>query len=255
MSTAIRRRILKSEARKILFSNFFSCICLSASFILFLCGITSILRFINIYLYKFLSQNTFDCVMAVVKFLISLFCFPIIKGYISCFQRVALGESRVFLHLFDAFFNKAELVKTWVSTYTVAIIVYTSLIIPQIFTFIIRKITDKFYFLREVKFVSLSIKFIFLVFCLFIFVALCTSFCVLLCENCNLRKIFNLMKRRKNELFLFVISFSYHFVLAYLIPCIYLLILIPYFFISLSLFINFVITEITAPHLAELHEI
>ena len=254
MSTAIRRRIIKKEAKDTVFSNILSCVLLSSSFMLVLGGISGVLRFSDVYAHKLFSYNMFLCIKIFVRFTASLILIPVVIGYFYCFFHLAKAKTIKIYLVLSPFANKRSFFDSLKKGYCITIIFGFAVLLERAFFFVSSLILS-YAVSSENYVVSALVKLSFL----FVFVIIMTLMCGIVpyvfVDDYGLRQSFSCMKGRKTEFFVFVLSILPHFALAYLLPGIYLLFLIPYVLVSASLYVNFVICEKTAPNLAVFHEI
>lgn len=251
MSISTRRRAIKHQAKKLLFSNMWSCFCLSAVVLVIFCGIASIIYKTDLFLYEFFGEKVYVSLMTLFKLLLFILIAPFVLSVIRCFYTLASdSDSRVSSvvycysskELFLAYLKKMVLFSS---------IIFSLLLLPRIVSDLLGLILNSFPMLFHNRMASCVINILFLAFILFIFTLFCGFAFVLKCYDrsviSSVKESFRLMKGHKLEFLYFCLSFLPCFILSYLSFGILWLYSIPYFFISISCFLNYVVTENVAP--------
>ncbi len=251
MSLSSRRRVIKSEARNILFSSFFLCICLSVIFLSVLCGVSAMLFTVDLLLYEIFSPKVFYSLMVLFKLTMLVLFAPLITGVFRCFRCVSCKVKHPVCEVLQDYTSKKLYLSSLKLVALYAIIIIFILLLPQFAAFVLDILENKISFGGQNRLVSAVSKVLFLMISLLAFTLSCGFVCIMRCDDGSLlsamKKSISLMKGHKIEFLYFCISFVPWFLLSYITLGVLYLFVVPYFLISVSCFLNYVVTENVAP--------
>ena len=245
MTYSLRRRMIKSEARRILFFDFRICICVSGLIMLLLFGISAFFRFVDQILYGLLSKNGFYALSALIRFLMAVFVSPFLSSCVSFYRRLSCNDRQSLFFPDDSFLSVSGVRRSCRDVFFIALSALVSLYLPALLFRLVGVISDYF----NHTLLSIVIKCAVLVFGV-LSVTLAVGFApIFRCsfDFAGIKQCFFYMKGHKLEFVCFLFSFVPLFLLSYLSFGILLLFVIPYFMISVSCFLNYAISEKSAP--------
>ncbi len=251
MSLSSRRRVIKSEARNILFSLLFPCICLSAIVLTVLCGVSTIIGAVDILLYKAFSPKVFFSLMVLLKLLVIVLLAPLITGVFRCFRCVSCKDKHPLCGVLRDYTAKKLYCRALKRVALFAAIISFVLLFPQFMAFMLDILANKILLRDQIRLVSIVSSVFFLITLVLACTLSCGFVCITRCSDgsvaSTVKQSFLLMKGHKLEFLCFCISFVPWFLLSYLTLGALYLVTIPYFLISVSCFLNYVVTENVAP--------
>ena len=253
MIFSLRRRMIKSEARRIFFSAFRISLCVSGLIMLLLIGVSAFFRFLDPLLYGTLSKNGFYAVSALARLAMAFFISPFFSSCAVFFRNLSYREGSYAFCLFGHYSSLSSVRRSFCEVFVISLAILFSLYLPMILFNVVGFLVvyTKHILLAFVfRCVALLLSVLFIVFAAgFAPIFRCS------CDFTGAKSSFAYMKGHKLEFVCFAFSFIPLFLLSYLCLGIPLIFAIPYFMISISCYLNYVISEKSAPIREIFHEI
>ena len=255
MSLSSRYRVIKTEARKTLFSFFGYCLCISSLILTVLCGVSAMVRSVDVFLYRFFSTEVFFSLIVLYKLLLLVLLAPLIYGVFGCFRKISAREKLSAYELIRGYTSKRRYCDALKLVVIISVFCISLFVFHQLISLILDLIFQKIVFISQNIVVSLIAKLLFLLLVFLSYTVFCGFACILRCNNgsviSSIKQSFILMKGHKVEFLLFCASFIPLFFLSHFTMGLLYIFSIPYFLISVSCFLNYVVSEKFAPEICD----